>query len=149
MWQHSKQIFGTDIPAGHIINIHKLNNNHMAIITQSDIKTIWFNECTETISWELISQVPFDLPSDVTFSCFSHNKNYLAVLNESNQLVLYYFCKNRTVLLPCIEINEQPYTCPFSWKAICCDISQNEQYIAVGTERGQIIVSFFHDFLVH
>ncbi|XP_029674820.1 uncharacterized protein LOC115242566 isoform X2 [Formica exsecta] len=140
MWQHSKQIFGTDIPAGHIIDIHKLNNNHMAIITQSDIKTIWFNECTETISWELISQVPFDLPSDVTFSCFSHNKTYLAVLNESNQLVLYYFCKNRTVLLPCIEINEQPYTCPFSWKAICCDISQNEQYIAVGTERGQIII---------
>lgn len=149
MWQHSKQIFGTDISAGHIIDVHKLNNNHMAIITQSDMKMIWFNECTETISWELISQVPFDLPSDVTFSCFSHNKTYLAILNESNQLVLYYFCKNRT-LLSYMEINEQPYyTSLFSWKATCCDISQDEQYIAVGTERGQIIVSLFHDYLAY
>lgn len=142
MWQHSNETCKTDIPEGHIIDIHKLNNDHVAIITESGIKIIWFtfNPCPD-ISWQLISQVSFDPPLYVSFSCSSRNKTYLAVLNESYQLILYYFYENRTVLSPCMDINKQPYFVhPFSWKATCCDISQNEQYIAVGTERGQIFI---------
>ncbi|XP_019885106.1 apoptotic protease-activating factor 1 isoform X2 [Camponotus floridanus] len=147
MWQHTNLI-GT-IPAtmidrsrnitARLINIHKLMDNHVAIITQTDIKIIQFNLCTET--WKLTSITKFHLSSHISFSCVSRNKIYLAVLSEAYELALYYFCKNKTVLPPYMEMNEDPYFIHlFPWKVTCCDISQNEQFIAVGTEKGQISI---------
>lgn len=154
MWQHTNLI-GTipatiiDIPrniTARLIDIHKLMDNHVAIITQTDIKIIQFNLRTETIYWKLTSITKFHLSSHVSFSCVSPSKIYLAVLSESYELALYYFYKNRTVLPPYIEMNKEPhFIYKFPWKVTCCDISQNEQYIAVGTEKGQICVSLFHD----
>lgn len=154
MWQHTTEIGMIpatiiDIPrniTSRLIDIHKLMDNHVAIITQTDVQIIQFNLCNEIISWRITSITKFHLSSHVTFSCLSHNKIFLAVLNESYQLALYYFCKNRTVLPPYMEMSEEPnFIYTFPSKITCCDISQNEQYIAVGTEKGQVSVSLFHD----
>lgn len=157
MWQHINLIgfipaTMIDIPTQYrctfarLIDIHKYMDNHVAIITQTDIKMIQFNSCNETISWDLTSITKFHLPLYVSFSCLSYNKTCLAVLSETYELALYHFYENREVLPPYMEMNEEPYfTYKFSYKITCCDMSQNEQYIAVGTEKGQISVSLFHD----
>lgn len=154
MWRHTNLV--GFIPAtiidisrhiyARLIDIHKYMDNHVAIITQTDMKMIQFNSYNEIISWNLTSITKFHLPSHVSFSCLSYNKTCLAVLSETYELALYHFCENRKVLLLYVKMNEEPYfTYKFSCKITCCDISQNEQYIAVGTEKGQISVSLFHD----
>lgn len=109
---------------------------------------IRFNLCDEMISGQITRQIPFNTSlSKVLFSCFSYNKTYLAVLNESYQLVLYYLYRNRQIFM---EINEEPcFVYPFPRKTTCCNISQNEEYIAVGTETGEIFVSLFYDYLAN
>ncbi|XP_029154798.1 uncharacterized protein LOC114927905 isoform X2 [Nylanderia fulva] len=142
MWRCCKQIYESNISV-HVINIHKLYNDYVAIIMQNSIRTIYIpNLCEERrATWQIISQLSFNPPSDVTFSCLSHNKFYLAVLNESCQLVLYYLNENIKVSPSTKEINEEPYfNYTFASNTICCDISQNEQYIAVGIEKGQIFI---------
>jgi len=101
---------------------------------------IWYT----SIPWQLISQVDLsNPPSNIIFSCLSYNQKYLAILNESHHLTLLYInYENIAASLPHIQINEQPhFTHSFAQKAICCDISKNEQYIAVGLESGRISVS--------
>ncbi|XP_072748469.1 uncharacterized protein [Anoplolepis gracilipes] len=144
MIQNSEGIFTlTNKLEGCIIDVYKLDDNHVAIITQNDIQ-IWFwtilTETSELIP-KLIRQLPLK-DSKVLFSCFRNlsNKTYLAILNESCQLILHCLYSDRTVLeSPCKKIQFY-FIYTFSCKTTCCDISQNEQYIAVGTEKGEIFI---------
>lgn len=146
MWHHSRSVFGVDIKAESINDIHKINDNHVVTVTQNGIITIWYIN----VPWQPISQVDLSNPSScISFSCLSYNQNYLAVLNESHLILLHIIYENVVASSTRIQIIEQPcFTHTFAQKATYCDISKNEQYIAVGLESGQISVSLFHDQLV-
>lgn len=102
--------------------------------------------------WQLISEVDLSYPSSyISFSCLSSNQKYLAILsNESYCLSLFYITHEYiTASLTSIKISQQPrFAHGFTQKATCCDISKNEQYVAVGFESGQISVSLFYDQLI-
>jgi len=94
--------------------------------------------------WKLIRQVYLsNRTSCITFSRLSYNQNYLAILNESYHLTLLHITYYENIAASSsIQISEQPYfTHNFAQRVTCCDISKNEQYIAVGLESGQISVS--------
>ncbi|KAL6265324.1 hypothetical protein P5V15_002125 [Pogonomyrmex californicus] len=136
VWQHSKPIFGVDTKANYI---HEINNNHVITITQNGIIAIWYID----ERWELRSQVNLSNPlSHILFSSLSYKQNYLAVLNESYDLILLHIIhKNAMSSTIRIQISNEPYfTYTFAQKATLCDISKNEQYIAVGLESGQISI---------
>ncbi|XP_018369153.1 PREDICTED: apoptotic protease-activating factor 1-like isoform X2 [Trachymyrmex cornetzi] len=122
-----------------IHNIHLINDNCVITVLKNGEIKIWYT----SIPWQLISQVDLsNPPSNIIFSCLSYNQKYLAILNESHRLTLLYInYENIAASLPHIQINEQPhFTHSFAQKAICCDISKNEHYIAVGLESGQISI---------
>lgn len=152
VWHHSRSVFGVDTKES-INDIHKINDNHVVTVTQNGIITIWYI----SVPWQLISQVDLsNPPSCISFSCLSYNQNYLAILNESHHLneshltLLHIIHENDVVASSTrTQIIEQPcFKYTFAQKATYCDISKNEQYIAVGLESGQISVSLFHDQLV-
>lgn len=125
---------------GRVAFIHKLNNDNTVTITQNGTILIWYIDQT----WLPISRKDIN-PSDtnISFSCLSHKKTYLAVLKESYDLILYTFHENEIVVPTRIEM-ELYYVNKFALKVTYCDISQDEQYIAVGLETGLIIVSLFY-----
>lgn len=98
--------------------------------------------------WQLINQIDLSYPSSyISFSCLSYNQNYLAILNESCRLTLFCIIHDYPTASPArIQIREQPcFMHSFVQKVTFCDISKNEQYIAVGFEKGQISVSLLYD----
>lgn len=137
MWQHSRPVFRIDTRTESINDVHIINDKYAITVTQNGVISIWYIN----VPWQLISQVDlFNLASCVIFSCLSYNQNYLAILNESHRLTLLYIAHENTSTH--IQINEQFHlTHSCEQKATCCDISKNEQYIAVGFESGQISVS--------
>lgn len=122
---------------GHVAFIHKLSENHVITITNNGIIKLWHI----SIHWNVITNISLKQPSFVTFSCLSYNKTYLAVLKNAQHLCtlyVYLFCK-----MPQLQFSRMPYFMhTFDQKTICCDISQNDQYIAIGLETGKISVSF-------
>lgn len=108
---------------------------------QKGIIMIW---CTNELPWKLTQQISLSLSAHISFSCLSYNQHYLAIVNGSRNLVL--FCITHDVV---IQISQQPcFTHTFVQNVTYCDISKNEQYVAVGFESGQIHVSLFYDQLI-
>lgn len=139
MWQ-PPTLFSIGTKEESIYDIHIINDNYIVIMQSGQIKICY----KSNILWQLINQVDLsNPPSNIIFSCLSYNKKYLAILNESHRLTLLDInYVNIAASSQHIQINEQPrFIHSFAQKAICCDISKNEQYIAIGLESGQISVS--------
>lgn len=75
------------------------------------------------------------------FSCLSYWKTTLVALNENGDVVVLKLQED-TITVPAsiriIEYCRMKYT----QKLICCEISQDERYLAIGFEDGDISVSF-------
>ncbi|XP_071562800.1 uncharacterized protein [Temnothorax nylanderi] len=139
VWRHCGPIFGIDTKAEPINDIHKINDNYVITVTKKGIISIWYID----IPWQLKSQIDLSYPSScISFSCLSYNQNYLAILNESRHLTLLCIIHEyMTARLMYVHIKEQPcFKHTFAQKVTCCDISKNEQYVAVGFESGQISI---------
>lgn len=132
---------------GRVAFIHKLNDNHVITITQNGVILIWHVE--NTIWWTISKrEIPNPANTHISFSCLSHMRTYLAVLNartdQSHELFLLNFHENNAITPTRIETSFY-FMHTFKQKMTCCDISQDEHYIAVGFETGLISVSVFHD----
>lgn len=132
---------------GSVVSLHKVNDNQVITITQNGTLIFWHVNS----KWSPIKRVSVpnsdSLEIRISFSCLSC-ENFLALLIEPYSLVLFTLCRN-TAIRPRhmprpkdLQIRHY-FTYPFEQRAICCDISQNEQYIAIGFETGQISVSLF------
>ncbi|XP_011155807.2 apoptotic protease-activating factor 1 isoform X1 [Solenopsis invicta] len=118
-----------------IKDVHIINDNYAITVTQTGIITIWHIN----FPWQLISQLNLsNSPLHISFSCLSYNQNYLAILNESYSLTLLCMSYKSEEAMS-IKINKH-LTHIFAQKTTYCDISKNEQYIAVGFESGQISI---------
>lgn len=120
-----------------VVCIHKLNN-HVLTITQNGIIRIWNIDST----WCPINQttIPYLVGAHISSSCISYKKIYLAILIEPHRLMLYTLHENTTVSSIHVQIKYY-HLHIFKQKVTHFNISQNEQYIAVGLETGQISVS--------
>ncbi|XP_011876259.1 PREDICTED: apoptotic protease-activating factor 1 isoform X2 [Vollenhovia emeryi] len=141
IWQRNRPIFGIDTKAEPINDIHKIDDNYVVTVTQKGVIALWYI----SIPWGLISEVALPPSSCISFSCLSHCKNYLAILSDSQLTLFYIIHEFLTDALNTssaqIKIGEQPcFTHCFAQKVTCCDISKNEQYVAVGFESGQISI---------
>ncbi|XP_067209405.1 apoptotic protease-activating factor 1 isoform X2 [Linepithema humile] len=133
VWQELEQF--EIIIGGRIAFIHKLNDNHVITITTNGIIKIWH---TVHKYWKMTNYIWLQPPSSITFSCLNYNKTYLAVLKNLQQLDIYLFYKTPEHNL---QLRRVPYFVhTFAQKTTCCDVSQNNQYIAVGFETGKISI---------
>lgn len=111
------------------------------MITQKGVIKIWR---IENCNWQQISEINIDSSSNtnISFSCLSHMKTYLAVLKESGKELIVLTFSDDTTYVPTIKKKNEHLERTFGQKITYCDISQDEQYIAVGFETGCISVSF-------
>lgn len=137
---------------GRVVSLHRLNDNKVITITQNGVVVIWHID----LNWSPMSRVSISNSSDmsISFSCLSHNKTFLAVLKEPRDLDLFALCENTMILpthTPHVSTHLQMQLCfthSFVQRVTYCDISQDERYIAVGFETGQISVSLFRIIMV-
>lgn len=135
MWENVKLKY--IIPnTGYVIAIHTIDHECLVTITRNGIITIWN---IKNMNWLQTDRV--NGSSEIIFTCLSYQKNFLAVLNENRDVVLYKLQKD-IILNPSyikiIEFSRLTYI----HKLTCCEISQNEKYLAIGFENGNISVSF-------
>ncbi|XP_011342861.1 apoptotic protease-activating factor 1 isoform X2 [Ooceraea biroi] len=135
VWQHSNPMCKIE-SKGCIAHIHALSNYHVMTITQNGIMTLW----RTIMPWRLMSQeTGASLPNThISFTCLSHHNKYLAIIKEPNHLIVYTLYEDAEVM-PSMKLRHY-YNHGFSHRVTCCDISQNEQYIAVGLQTGLICI---------
>ncbi|KAG7206909.1 hypothetical protein KM043_000802 [Ampulex compressa] len=126
---------------GDVISIHEVNEKCVITITQNGIITLWSINGT---TWIKISTAKVDnSPGCINFSCLSYRKAFLALLRENQDALVYSILEDNFTSLTQIRIEiylEQHFT----QKITCCGISQNDQYLAVGSENGDISVIDLH-----
>ncbi|XP_076676313.1 apoptotic protease-activating factor 1 isoform X3 [Andrena cerasifolii] len=123
--------------AGYVISIHEVNEKSVLTVTRNGVITLWNIHGT---NWLRTDRVTVSNTNTFTiFSCLSCWKAILTVLNENGDVVLYKLQKNTIVLPACIKITEY-FRKKYSQRMTCCEISQDEQYLAVGFENGDISV---------
>lgn len=110
----------------------------MLTVTRNGIITLWNVSGT---NWLRVDRVTIG-NSDIvaTFSCLSQRKNFLAVLNENGEVVLYKLQEDTITLPTSIKVTEY-FRKNYAQKLTCCEISQHEKYLAIGFENGDISVS--------
>ncbi|XP_025153495.1 apoptotic protease-activating factor 1 isoform X2 [Harpegnathos saltator] len=137
VWQNTKVSYMVN-NTGRVMFIHKLNDDHVITISQNGVILIW--QIDQTV-WQTKSRKEISNSADtnITFSCLSHKRTYLAISRESHDLILFTFNENKNVLPTRIEAIYY-YKHNFVQKMTYCDISQDELYIAVGFETGLISI---------
>ncbi|KAK2582333.1 hypothetical protein KPH14_004670 [Odynerus spinipes] len=136
VWKNNKIAYLVD-NAGYIISIHEVNNEYVITVTQNGVITLYNISGTK---WTIISRAVVNhMDINIYFSCFSYKKQLLAMLSTSQNVLLYYLQEDSTVTPPCIKI-ELYYKHLFKEKPTNCDISQDQKYLAVGFETGDIAI---------
>ncbi|XP_032673551.1 uncharacterized protein LOC116845226 isoform X2 [Odontomachus brunneus] len=136
VWINTKESYTVN-NTGQVAFIHKLNDKYIVTITKNGVILIWQIEQ----NWLPISRRELNSldTTNISFSCLSHKKTYLAILNKSHNLMFFTFYENETIVPTRIETKLYS-THNFSHKVTYYDISQDEQYIAVGLETGLITI---------
>ncbi|XP_029055973.1 apoptotic protease-activating factor 1 [Osmia bicornis bicornis] len=136
IWESTKLSYLID-NAGYVISIHNVDGKYVLTVTRNGIITLWNVNGT---SWLRVDRVTIG-NSDIvaTFSCLSQQKNFLAVLNENGEVVLYKLQEDTITLPTCIKVTEY-FRKNYAQKLTCCEISQHEKYLAIGFENGDISV---------
>ncbi|CAL7936563.1 unnamed protein product [Xylocopa violacea] len=136
VWKNAKVAYLVE-NTGYVISIHKIDQESVITVTRNGVVTLWNIYGT---NWSRINRVAVGGSDVVTnFSCLSYQKNFLAVLNEDGDVVLYKLQNDTATQPPCINIIEY-FRRRYSCKLTCCEISENEKYLAVGLENGDIFV---------
>ena len=140
MWENIKLTYLIE-NTGYVIAIHKLDQENIATVTKNGIITIWNINSTNWLRVDRVTVGNSDIIS--TYSCLSYHRSFLAVLNENGDVVLYKLQKNTISLPAYIKIMEY-FRKRYTQKLSCCEISQDEKYLAIGFEDGDISVSFYY-----
>ncbi|XP_076619262.1 uncharacterized protein LOC143340817 isoform X1 [Colletes latitarsis] len=136
VWQNTKLTYLIE-NAGYVISIHEISEKHLLTITRNGIITLWSVNGTNWLRTDRVSIGSSDILT--TFSCLSYWKIILAVLNEPGDVVLYKLQEDTITSPACIKITEY-FRKRYAQKLTCCDISQEEQYLAIGFENGDISI---------
>ncbi|XP_017794472.1 PREDICTED: LOW QUALITY PROTEIN: apoptotic protease-activating factor 1 [Habropoda laboriosa] len=122
---------------GYVISIYEIDTKYILTVTRDGIIRIWYASGS---NWLRRRKVTVGSPDIVTiFSCLSYEKRFLTVLNENGDVILYYLQYDTRTVPVSINITEH-FRKKYSCKLTCCEISQNEKYLAVGFESGEISV---------
>ncbi|KAI4502395.1 hypothetical protein M0802_002307 [Mischocyttarus mexicanus] len=120
---------------GSIISIHDVHNEYVITVTQNGVITLY--NISGTL-WTKISRATVESANvNIYFSCFSHRKQFLALLNDNQDLFLYNLQEDDTVTPRCIIIRLH-HSQSFKDKPTYCDISQDQKYLAIGFKTGSI-----------
>ncbi|XP_017884244.1 apoptotic protease-activating factor 1 isoform X2 [Ceratina calcarata] len=122
--------------AGYVISIHKIDEENLVTVTKNGVITVWRVDGT---NWIPIDQVKIGNSITSSSSCLSYQKNYLIVLNENGCVVVYKLYNQTITFPPNIKVTEYCRKI-YSHKLRCCEISQNEKYLAIGFENGHISI---------
>ncbi|KAK9303557.1 hypothetical protein QLX08_004783 [Tetragonisca angustula] len=136
VWENIKLTYLIE-NTGYVIAIHKLDQENIATVTKNGIITIWNINSTNWLRVDRVTVGNSDIIS--TYSCLSYHRSFLAVLNENGDVVLYKLQKNTISLPAYIKIMEY-FRKRYTQKLSCCEISQDEKYLAIGFEDGDISV---------
>ncbi|XP_043496185.1 apoptotic protease-activating factor 1 isoform X3 [Polistes fuscatus] len=122
---------------GPIISIHDVHNGYVITVAQDGVIILY--NISGTI-WTVLSKATIDSKTvNIYFSCFSHKKQFLALLSNNEDLFLYNLQEDDTVTPRCIIIRLY-YNQSFKEKPTYCDISQDQKYLAVGFKTGSIAI---------
>lgn len=136
VWKNNKIAYLVE-NVGSIISIHEVNNEHVITVTQNGVIKLYNIAGTK---WTIISRTVIDqMNINIYFSCFSRNKQLLALLSTNQNLFLYYLDQDDTITPPCTKI-ELYYKYLFKEKPTKCDISHDQKYLAIGFENGDIVI---------
>ncbi|KZC07642.1 PREDICTED: apoptotic protease-activating factor 1 [Dufourea novaeangliae] len=136
VWQNVEVAYLVE-NTGFIISIHEINEKCIVTVTRNGIITVWNINGT---NWSRIDKVTIGGPDIITnFSCTSYWKNILVVLNENGDAVIYNLQEDTIILPVCMKITEY-FRKNYTEKLTCCEISQNQQYLAIGFENGDISI---------
>ncbi|XP_076641925.1 apoptosome protein Dark isoform X2 [Halictus rubicundus] len=136
VWQNKDVTYLVE-NTGFVISIHEINEKCIVTVTRSGIITLWIINGT---NWLRIDRVTIGGSDTITtFSCLSHGKAILAVLNENGDVVLYTLQEDTITLPVCIRLSDY-YRKKYTQKLTCCEISQKEKYLAIGCGNGDISI---------
>ncbi|XP_054000407.1 apoptotic protease-activating factor 1 isoform X1 [Hylaeus anthracinus] len=136
VWQNKELTYLVQ-NAGYIISIHEINERCILTVTRNGIITLWNINNTNWVRRDSVTNGGSDIIT--TFSCLSCRKIILAVLNDAGDVVLYKLQEDTITLPACIKITEY-FRTRYTQKLTCCEISQKEQYVAIGFENGDISI---------
>ncbi|OAD55428.1 Apoptotic protease-activating factor 1 [Eufriesea mexicana] len=115
----------------------RVDQKCVVTVTRNGIITVWNINGKD---WLRVDRVTVGSSETVsTFSCLSYQRSFLTVLNENGDVVLYKLQKNTISVPACIKITEY-FRKKYTHKLTCCEISQNEKYLAIGFENGDISI---------
>ncbi|XP_014606546.1 PREDICTED: apoptotic protease-activating factor 1 isoform X1 [Polistes canadensis] len=136
VWKNNKISYLID-NTGPIISIHDVHNEYVITVAQNGVIILYNISGTK---WTIISKAMVDSTIvNIYFSCFSHRRQFLALLNNNQDLFLYNLQEDDTVTPRRIVI-ELYYNQSFKEKPTYCDISQDQKYLAIGFKTGSIAI---------
>ncbi|XP_076276380.1 uncharacterized protein LOC143207139 isoform X2 [Lasioglossum baleicum] len=136
IWQNKDVTYLVE-NTGFVISIHEINEKCILTVTRSGVIILWN---VNGINWSRRDRVSIGGSDTITtFSCLSHGKVILAVLTENGDVVLYKLQEDIITLPVCIKLTNY-FRRKYMQKLTCCEISQKEQYLAIGCENGDIFV---------
>ncbi|XP_015189029.1 PREDICTED: apoptotic protease-activating factor 1 isoform X2 [Polistes dominula] len=136
VWKNNKISYLIE-NSGSIISIHDVHNEYVITVTQNGVITLYNISGTK---WTIISRAKVDGATvNIYFSCFSHKKQFLAMLSNNQDLFLYNLQEDDTVTPRCIIIGLH-YRKSFKEKPTYCDISHDQKYLAIGFKTGSIAI---------
>ncbi|XP_003700960.2 uncharacterized protein LOC100880336 isoform X1 [Megachile rotundata] len=136
VWENTKVSYLVE-SAGYVISIHKVHERCVLTVTRNGIITLWNVNGT---NWLRICKVTINnLDIETICSCLSYQKNFLAVLNNNGEVAVYKLQEDTITLPTCIKVTEY-FRKNYNKRLTCCEISENENYLAVGFENGDISV---------
>ncbi|XP_033214877.1 apoptotic protease-activating factor 1-like [Belonocnema kinseyi] len=122
---------------GEVISVHEMAPNEILTVKKKFMIgywNIWGNEWTRETQNDNLKN------SNAISSNVSPGKTYLAVLNENQkELVLYVKIKNHEVTPAQVSINFYEHY-SFETNVTCYEFSENEQYLAIGFDDGNISI---------
>ncbi|XP_031834716.2 apoptotic protease-activating factor 1 isoform X2 [Nomia melanderi] len=136
IWQNNEVTYIVE-NTGCVISIHEVNEKCVVTVTRNGIIKLWNINGT---NWLQIDRVTIGGSGTITiFSCLSYWKIILAVLNENGDVNLYKLQEDTIHVPASIKITEY-FRKKYTQKLTCCEISQNDQYLAIGFENGNISI---------
>lgn len=121
---------------GNVVSIHKLNDESVMTVSKEGKIKFWIIEDYE---WRSFYECT-DSDDTIIYSCLSIYKTFLAVLKDEQMLVIYKMPDMDTVESNPVKL-EILMKHSYKNQLSSCQFSQDEKYLAVALDGGDISVS--------
>ncbi|XP_076236256.1 apoptotic protease-activating factor 1 [Calliopsis andreniformis] len=138
VWQHKELSYLIE-NVGYVISIHEVNENYIVTVARNGVVALWTINHTSWLRRDSVTIGGSESNMVTIFSCLSYWKSTLAVLNDNGDVVLYKLQEDTITVPQCIRLTEY-CRIKYTQKLTCCEISQDEVYLAVGSENGDISI---------